>query len=98
MGKIHHPTQKFFGFPFGWINCLATQRNLGYMGEGLLDKVLIRERFCPRSNPLPFYKLFLTKKPALSIPSTDKWLKQGVLVLFHFQRARLFETSELETL
>ena len=34
--------------------------------------------------------------------STDKSLKQGVLwgvlVLFHFQRVRLFETFELETL
>lgn len=32
------------------------------------------------------------------MPSPDKSLKPGVLVLFHFQRARLFETFELETL
>lgn len=32
------------------------------------------------------------------MPSPDKSLKPGVLVLFHFQRARLFEIFELETL
>ena len=62
MGKIHHPTQKFFGFPFGWINCLATQRNLGYMGEGLLDKVLIRERFCPEVQPLTVLQTIFDKE------------------------------------
>lgn len=73
---------------------MTTQKNLGSMGEELLDIVLIRVTFCPNA----FYKPLLTKKAALSMPSPDKSLKPGVLVLFHFQRARLFETVELETL
>ena len=62
MGKIHHPTQKVFGFPFGWINCVTTQRNLGSMGEGLLDKVLIQERFCPEVQPLTFSQTIFDKE------------------------------------
>ena len=68
------------------------------MGVGLLDKVLIRERFFPNVQPLTLLQTILTKKAALSMPATHKSLKQGVLVLFNFQRAHLFETSQLETL